>query len=102
MSQRVTAIARRKRRRNTLIWIVALAALIIGLLYYEQTALLYVLATLGVTALLVVVALADLSGSHKVTNEPLTVDDSAAIASGITSDVPANTATSSSRARNRR
>ena len=102
MSQRITANARRKRRRNTLIWMLALAALIIALLYYEQAALLYVLATLGVTALLVVVAMADLSGSHKVTNEPLTIDDSAAIASGITSSTPANTATSPSRARNRR
>jgi hypothetical protein len=44
----------------TLGWILALATLVIGLLYFEQTAVLYVLATLGVTALLVIVALADL------------------------------------------
>jgi hypothetical protein len=41
-------------------WLAGLAALIIVLIRWEQTALLYILATLGVTALMVVVALADL------------------------------------------
>jgi len=34
------------------------------LIYFEQTALLYVLATLGVTALLIIVAFADLGRSE--------------------------------------
>ena len=77
--------ARRKsnRRLNTLLWIAVLAALTIALIYFEQTAILYVLATLGVTALLVVVALADLSGTKSVPTSELG-DDAAAIGSGIT------------------
>jgi hypothetical protein len=53
--------ARRRRRTITAIWVAALALLIIVLIYWELTALLYVLATLGVTALLVVVALSDIA-----------------------------------------
>jgi hypothetical protein len=41
-------------------WLAGLAVLIIALIRWEQIALLYILATLGVTALMVVVALADL------------------------------------------
>jgi hypothetical protein len=65
-------------RLKTFLWVAGLTILIIGLMYFEQTAILYVLATIGVTVLLTVVALADLS------------DDAAAIGSGITgSTVPA-------------
>ena len=60
MSQRVAIAARRRRRLITYGWVSAMALGIIVLIYKEQTALLYILATLGVTALLVVVALADL------------------------------------------
>ena len=51
----------RNRKTITYLWIAALAILTIFLIYKELTALLYILATLGVTAILVVVALADLS-----------------------------------------
>ena len=44
----------------TYLWILGLAVLVFLLIYFEQTALLYILATLGVTVLLVIVALADL------------------------------------------
>lgn len=42
-------------------WILALAAVTISLIYWELTAILYILATLGVTVLLVVVAMSDLA-----------------------------------------
>jgi len=48
---------------------------VIALIYWEQTALLYILATLGVTALLVVVALADLSG-EKASDDATPPDES--------------------------
>jgi hypothetical protein len=54
-------MARRRRRTITYLWIFGLAVLTISLIHWEQTALLYILATLGVTALLLVVALADLA-----------------------------------------
>ena len=63
MSARNQTKGRRRRKTITLSWIAALAILVIGLIYWEQTALLYILATLGVTALLVVVAKADLHGA---------------------------------------
>jgi hypothetical protein len=71
------------RRLKTFLWIVGLAILTISLIYFEQTALLYVLATVGVTVLLVVVALADLSGTKGASTSELG-DDAAAIGSGIT------------------
>jgi hypothetical protein len=63
MSARNQTKGRRRRKTITLAWIAALAILVIALIYWEQTALLYILATLGVTALLVVVAMADLHGA---------------------------------------
>jgi peptidoglycan/LPS O-acetylase OafA/YrhL len=66
MSARIiTQRARRRRRLITYLWIAALAAITISLIYYEQTAILYVLATLGVTALLVIVASADLAHAEQ-------------------------------------
>ena len=91
MSQRISGARTRKNSRSmTYLWLAIMAAIVIGLIYYEQTALLYILATLGVTALLVVVALADLSGSR---NSNLTtgvvMDDAAAIGNSLASPTPA-------------
>jgi len=66
MSQRIDAIKKRRRRLITLAWVAALALVTIVLIYKEQTAVLYILATLGVTALLVIVAVADLEDKHKI------------------------------------
>ncbi|HMF55111.1 MAG TPA: hypothetical protein VK619_02015 [Pyrinomonadaceae bacterium] len=87
MNRRLSsAVAARKRRRTrTLIWVAALAALTISLIYFGQTEVLYILSTLGVTALLVVVAMADLSGKEKAgAQTPVPADDAAAIGSGMT------------------
>lgn len=98
MSQRITRAdekrRKRKRRLITLAWVVGLAALIIFLLYKERADILYVLATLSVTALLVVVALADLSGGRKGVDETALGDDSASIGSGIPATAAATTAPS--------
>ena len=51
----------RNKKLLTYLWVAALAIVTIVLIYKEQTAVLYILATLGVTAILCVVALADLS-----------------------------------------
>lgn len=48
------------RRMIALFWSLILAVVIGTLLYFEQIALLYVLATLGLTALLLIVSFADL------------------------------------------
>ena len=72
------------RRKITWLWIIGFTAVIIALLYWEQTALLYVLATLGVSGLLVVVAMSDLAHARKSAATLTEIDDSAALGSGIT------------------
>ena len=48
----------------TYLWIFGMALLVFLLIYFQQTALLYIFSTLGVTILLVIVALADLGQSE--------------------------------------
>lgn len=88
--RRNVADDRRRRKLITILWTALLAIGTIILIYKEQTALLYILATLGVTALLVVVAMADLAHAEKLTNDSRRSDDSAAIGSGITSSTMGN------------
>lgn len=75
----------RNRRLFTFAWIAALSLLTVFLIYKELTAILYILATLGVTALLIVVALADLSRHEKYSTDSPNADDAAAIGSGLSS-----------------
>ena len=82
---RNAAAERRKRKTFTILWAALLSIVTIILIYKEMTAVLYILATLGVTALLVVVALSDLRHAETLTNDPRGSGDSAAIGSGITS-----------------
>jgi uncharacterized membrane protein len=99
MSQRMTRTVAKRRNRNrrliTLAWIVGTAVLIIILLSKERADWLYVLATLGLTLLLVVVAFADLRGAHRV-DEASLGDDSAAIGDGITTIASPTAATAAS------
>ena len=48
------------RRATALIWLLAVAIVIGALIYLEQIAILYVIATISLVALLLVVAFADL------------------------------------------
>ena len=89
MKRRNAAADKRRRKMITVLWTSLLAIGTIILIYKEMTALLYILATVGVTALLIVVAKADLSAAEKLTNDNRRSDDSAAIGSGITSTVGA-------------
>ena len=65
MSQRIKSNKARRARGFTYLWILALAVSIFLLIFFEQTSLLYILATLGVTILLVVVAVSDLGRSER-------------------------------------
>ncbi|MGI9065834.1 MAG: hypothetical protein ACR2HX_05440 [Pyrinomonadaceae bacterium] len=82
--KRNLAADKRRRRLITILWTGLLGVVVITLIYKELTAVLYILATLGVTALLIVVAMADLGHSENISNDS-TINDSAAIGSGITS-----------------
>jgi hypothetical protein len=60
MNRKTLAGDRRRRKMITVLWALALAAVVIALIYLERTAILYILCTLGVCVLLMIVALADL------------------------------------------
>lgn len=60
MNRKTLAGDRRRRKLITVVWALALALVVIVLIYLEKTAILYILCTLGVTALLLIVAFADL------------------------------------------
>ena len=61
MNRNKMAGDRRRRKLVAALWGLALAAVVIVLIYLEQTAILYILCTFGITALLVIVALANLA-----------------------------------------
>ena len=48
------------RRTTALLWLIAAGILIGGFIYFEQIAILYVVATLGIVLLLLIVAFSDL------------------------------------------
>ena len=54
-----------KRRYRKFAWIFGSSAIVIALLYWEQAAVLYVLSTLAICAVLVVVMFANLEGRDK-------------------------------------
>ena len=54
-----------KRRYRKFAWIFCSSAIVIGLLYWEQTAVLYVLSTLAMSALLLIVAFSNLEARDK-------------------------------------
>jgi len=86
MSQRIQATQNRKRRTITFAWIFGLALVVFLLIYFERTELLYVLATLGVTSLLIIVAVADLGASEHSQSPPM--PDAQAAGSGVSSSSP--------------
>jgi len=85
MSQKIQAKKTGKRRWLTYVWILGILLVVSLLIYFERTALLYVLATLGVTALLLIVAFADLGGEERSDAMPL---DAQAAGSGIRAGQP--------------
>jgi len=61
MNRKTLAGDRRRRKLMTMLWALALAAVVITLIYLEKTAILYILCTLGVSVLLMIVAFSDLA-----------------------------------------
>jgi hypothetical protein len=83
MSRNYSRANRSRSRWITLAWIGGLAAIVVTLMVLKMVALLYVLSTVGVTVLLVMVAMADLRGAEA--DRTSLGDDSSAIGSGVTS-----------------
>ena len=59
----------RNKKLLTYLWVAVLSIVTIVLIYKEKTDVLYILATLGVSAILCVVALADLSKGEVHTDQ---------------------------------
>ena len=89
MSQRILANKTKRRRGFTYLWILCLAAVIFILIYKEWTEVLYILATVGVTALLVVVAFADIGHASPSSGGPAQLADAQATSSGVASKLSA-------------
>jgi preprotein translocase subunit SecD len=83
MSRKTLGDDRRRRKTITLVWALVLAAIVITLIYREQTAILYILCTLGVTVLLVIVAKSDLAHRDQTAAEMDQSKDAASVANRI-------------------
>lgn len=89
MSQRIQTNKLKRRRGFTYLWILCLAALIFILIYKEWTEVLYILATVGVTALLVLVAIADIGHADPSSGGPGQLADAQATGTGVASKLSA-------------
>ena len=61
MNRKTLASDRRRRKTITLLWVLGISIVVIFLIYKEMTAVLYILATIGVRVLLFLVAFSDLA-----------------------------------------
>lgn len=80
MNRKTLADDRRRRKLMTLAWSFGLAAVVIALIYLEKTAILYILCTLGVTALLMIVAFSDLAHADEQQGKMDQTKDAAGVA----------------------
>jgi hypothetical protein len=80
MNRKTLAGDRRRRRLMTFLWSLGLAVVVIALIYLEKTAILYILCTLGVTALLMIVAFSDLAHGEHASEQLAQPDDAARVA----------------------
>ena len=80
MNRKTLAGDRRRRKLITFLWALGLAAVVITLIYLEQTAILYILCTLGVCVLLMIVAFSDLAHSDAKGEQLAQSGDAAGVA----------------------
>ena len=80
MNRKTLAGDRRRRKLMTTLWALALSVVVIVLIYFEKTAILYVLCTLAVTALLLIVAFSDLHHGETPDQQMAQKGDAAGVA----------------------
>ncbi len=80
MNRKTMAGDRRRRKLITVLWALGLAVLVTVLIYLEKTAILYILCTLGVTGLLVIVAMSNLGQTDGHDSQLAQADDAARVA----------------------
>lgn len=85
-------------RRRSFIWTCGAVAFVSVMLYWEQTAILYVLSTLAMAGLLLVVAFSDLEGRDKELTRELEDAVPVAAAGGEAATLPTSPKSASARA----
>jgi len=65
MNRKTLAADRQRRKLITALWALGVAAAVMVLIYLERTAILYILCTLSIAALLLIVAFSDLAHEQK-------------------------------------
>lgn len=80
MNRKTLAGDRRRRKLITALWALGLSLVVILLIYFEKTAILYILCTLGVTALLMIVAFSDLKHESESGQQLGQTSDAAGVA----------------------
>ena len=84
MNRKTLAGDRRRRKTITALWVLGISILVIILIYREMTAVLYILATLGVTVLLFLVAFSDLSHVDGSADQMVQPKDASGVANKLT------------------
>ena len=80
MNRRTLAGDRRRRKMNTALWSLGVAALVIALVYLERTEVLYILSTVSVAVLLFIVAFSDLAHADSTAQNVAQPNDAAVVA----------------------
>ena len=80
--------SRRRRKMITALWVTAISIGVILLIYWEMTAILYILATLSVTALLIIVANSDLAHTDKTVGQLSSTEAAPALVNGAPRNTP--------------
>jgi hypothetical protein len=83
MNRKTLAGDRRRRKLITFLWALALTIVTIVLIYWEKTAVLYILATLGVCGLLLIVAFSDLAHLDAGTSSTVQSNDASGVAKRV-------------------
>lgn len=65
MNRKTIADERRRRKLITALWTLGISAAVIALIYFERTAILYILCTVSIAVLLLIVAFSDLAHEQK-------------------------------------
>ena len=65
MNRKTMAGDRRRRKLMTALWALGLAVVVITLIYFEQSAILYILCTISIAVLLLIVAFSDLAHEQR-------------------------------------
>ena len=65
MNRKTIAGDRRRRKLMTALWALGIATVVIILIYFEQSAILYILCTVSIAVLLLIVAFSDLAHEQK-------------------------------------